>query len=116
MISPKIKTNRVIIPVATPAPVFPSRSIASTVAMEEEEIFTILLPIKIALSILPESSITFPSVIAFLLPSSIMERIRIRFTVVNAVSEQEKKADKKRRNNKTKKRMATLGSKKNHSL
>ena len=29
---------------------------------------------------------------------------------------QKKKADKKRRNNKTKKRMATLGSKKNHSL
>ena len=103
-------------PVATPAPVFPSKSIARTVAMEEVEIFTILLPIRIAPSIFPEFSITFPSVTAFLLPSSIRVRTRIRFTVVKAVSAQEKKADKKIRTNSTIKRMATLGSKKNHSL
>ena len=116
VISPKIKINKVIMPVATPAPVFPSKSIARTVAMEEVEIFTILLPIRIAPSIFPEFSITFPSVTAFLLPSSIRVRTRIRFTVVKAVSAQEKKADKKIRTNSTIKRMATLGSKKNHSL
>lgn len=52
-----------------------------------------LLPISIAVSILEESSVIFNTVCAFLLPSSARLRIRIRFTVVSAVSAEEKKAD-----------------------
>ena len=54
---------------------------------------TILFPIRIALSILPELSITLPTVIALLLPSSIRERILILLTIVKAVSADEKNAD-----------------------
>ncbi len=52
-----------------------------------------LLPIRIALSILPESSVIFNTVFARLLPSSARLRIRILFTVVKAVSADEKNAE-----------------------
>ena len=57
------------------------------------ERFTMLLPISIAVSIFEESSVIFNTIFAFLLPSSARLRIRIRFTVVSAVSAEEKKAD-----------------------
>ena len=58
---------------------------------------TMLLPISTALNILPELSIILATKAACLLPSSISERIFIRLTVINAVSADEKKAE---RNNK----------------
>ena len=56
-----------------------------------------LLPIKIALNIFPELSVTFNAIFARLLPSSARERRRILFTVVNEVSAEEKKADNPKR-------------------
>ena len=56
--------------------------------------FTMLLPIKMALNILPESSVIFNTVFALFLPSSARARIRIRFTVVRAVSADEKNAER----------------------
>ena len=53
-----------------------------------------LLPIKIALSILWESSVIRSTRSARLFPSSASVRIRILFTVVRAVSADEKKAEK----------------------
>ena len=52
-----------------------------------------LLQISTALSILEGSSINFKTRFAALLFSSAKERIRILFTVVNAVSAEEKYAD-----------------------
>ena len=54
---------------------------------------TILLPINMALNILPELSVIFKTVFARLLPSSARLRIRILLTVVSAVSADEKKAE-----------------------
>ena len=51
-ISPNKRTRIVKIPVAIPTATFPHNSIANEVAREEALKFTILLPIKIALSIL----------------------------------------------------------------
>ena len=56
-ISPKIRIRNVKIPVAIPAPTLPRSLIAKVVAMDEAERFTILLPIKMALRSLPESSV-----------------------------------------------------------
>lgn len=64
------------------------------VTKAEAEILTILLPISIALSILPECSIISATIFALLLPSSIKARILMLLTVVNAVSADEKNADK----------------------
>ena len=96
-ISPKIKINSVRIPVAIPAPTLPHKSRAREVAMEDAERLTILFPIKIALNILPESSVTLSTHAAREFPSSARERIRIRFTVVSAVSAEEKNAESKSR-------------------
>ena len=96
-ISPKIKINSVRIPVAIPAPTLPHKSRAREVAMEDAERLTILFPIKIALNILPESSVTLSTRAAREFPSSARERIRIRFTVVSAVSAEEKNAESKSR-------------------
>ena len=96
-ISPKIKISSVRIPVAIPAPTLPQRLMASDVARDDADRFTILLPIKIALSILPELSVMRSTHAALLSPSSASARIRIRFAVVRAVSAEEKKADKQSR-------------------
>ena len=96
-ISPKISTSIVNKPVVTPVKLLPKIFIVSAVASAEAEIFTMLLPIRIALNILPEFSFILATVTALLLPSSIKERILILFTVVNAVSAEEKKADKANR-------------------
>ena len=93
-ISPKIKISSVRIPVAIPAPTLPQRLMASDVARDDADRFTILLPIKIALSILPELSVMRSTHAALLSPSSASARMRIRFAVVRAVSAEEKKADK----------------------
>ena len=96
-ISPKIKISSVRIPVAIPAPTLPQRLMASDVARDDADRFTILLPIKIALSILPELSVMRSTHAALLSPSSASARMRIRFAVVRAVSAEEKKADKQSR-------------------
>ena len=61
--------------------------------MDEAVRFTILLPIKTALNILEELSVTASTLAARLLPSSASVRIRMRFTVVREVSAEEKKPD-----------------------
>ena len=61
--------------------------------MEEAERFTRLLPIRMALNILPESSVILITILARLFPSSANERIRIRLTVVSDVSADEKNAE-----------------------
>ena len=90
MISPKIKIAIVRIPVTTPAPIDWKYSIASVVAREDAERLTILLPIRIALSILLGFSMSFDTIIARFDFSSVKARIRSLFTVVNAVSADEK--------------------------
>ena len=70
VISPKIKTRRVIIPVLILTAALPNRRMVMVVAREEAVMFTILFPIKIELRSLPESSITLRSVWAFLSPCS----------------------------------------------
>ncbi len=97
---------------AIPAPALSNKSVANIVAIEDAEMLTTLLPIKIALNIFPEFSITQPRVMAFLFPSSIKVRTRIRFTVLKAVSEDEKKADNANKTISIKNCVATLGSKK----
>ncbi len=97
-ISPKISTSTVRIPVAIPAPALPKIFVARVVAREAEDRFTMLLPIRMALSILPESSVISSTFFARLLPSSAMLLRRILLEVVKAVSAEEKNADN---NNKT---------------
>ena len=58
--------------------------------MEDADRFTMLFPIRIAESIFPESFVMRRTRSAFLSPFSESVRIRILFTVVNAVSEEEK--------------------------
>ena len=92
--SPKIRIIKVNPPVAIPAPTLPHHSIAREVAREDADKLTILLPIKIALNILPESSVILSTRSACLFPSSAKVLIRIRFAVTRAVSAEEKKADR----------------------
>lgn len=96
VISPKIKTNNVTIPVAIPTPVLPNNSMLKEVAIEEAKIFTKLLPTKIELNSLFGSSIKDRTILAFLLPSSDKCFIRMILTDVKAVSEDEKNADSTR--------------------
>ena len=56
VISPKINIRRVRIPVAAPAALLPNTSVARTVSMDEADRLTTLLPMSMALSILPWSS------------------------------------------------------------
>ena len=93
-ISPKIRIRKVKIPVAIPAPMLPQRLTAKVVAREDAERFTMLFPIKMALNNLPESSVIARTCFARLSPASARERRRILFTVVSAVSAEEKNADK----------------------
>ena len=63
-----------------------------------------------ALSIFEELSVTANTRAALLFPSSASERIRMRLTVVNAVSDDEKKAERHSRTIKMTIRNVTLGS------
>ena len=63
----------------------------SDVTKEEHDRFTILLPIKIALSIFEGSSVSSQTFFARLLPWSARDFILILLTVVKAVSADEKK-------------------------
>ena len=91
--SPKIRIRKVSIPVAIPAPTLPKYCIVREVAREEADRLTILLPIRMAESILPESSVTRRTLSARLLPDSDRVRMRILLTVVRAVSDDEKNAE-----------------------
>ena len=71
VISPKIRTKRVITPVAIaaaiPAPSVPNIPVATTVASEEAPIFTMLFPTRIAPSSLLGSSTSLLTILAFLI-------------------------------------------------
>lgn len=98
------------IPVAIPTAILPQRSIAKEVAREEALKFTMLLPIKMALSILEYWSKTPFNVCARRFPSSHNVRIFIRLTVERAVSEAEKKADNANRTSKMNSLITVSGS------
>ena len=53
VISPNNKMMMVKIPLAIPTATFPETSMANVVTREDAKIFTILLPIKMVLSIFP---------------------------------------------------------------
>lgn len=94
VISAKTSTIKVRIPVASPTHLLPKVLITIVAVRDEAEMFTMLLPIKIALNILLGSSTSLSTVFAFFTPSSDKALIRSLLVVVNAVSEAEKKADK----------------------
>ena len=77
-------------PVAIPTYAFPRIFMVSVVMREETDIFTMLFPINTVLSIFGESEIIFYIITARLLPCSARDCIRILFTVVIAVSAEEK--------------------------
>lgn len=101
VISPKIKIKIVSTPVPIPItrlvcpsnPAFLHMLVINVVVREEAVKFTMLFPIKIALSNLEGLSISFCTVFAFRFPSSASDFIFSLFTVVKAVSADEKKAD-----------------------
>lgn len=66
---------------------------ARMVVSDDTAIFTMLLPIRIALSIFEELSRIFKIITALLFSSSARERMRILLTVVRAVSADEKNAE-----------------------
>lgn len=82
-----------MIPVAA-ATAEPPNEYAILVVMEDADRLTMLLPIKMALNILPESSVISITFFARLLPSSAKERMRILLTVVSDVSAEEKNPEK----------------------
>ena len=63
------------------------------VVSDDAERLTMLLPIRMAESIFGEFSVTLSTFLAFVLPASARVLIRILFTVVRAVSEDEKNAE-----------------------
>ena len=78
--------------------IYPPKVYASVAEREDAEMFTILLPIKMALSILEVwFSVISRTIAARLFPSSARARRRILFTVVSAVSFDEKNAESIRR-------------------
>ncbi len=81
-------------PVAIPTTLLPNSSMVRAVIMEDADRFTILLPTSTVLSILPGFSITRVRISASLFPASARVLIRSLFTVVRAVSAEEKNADK----------------------
>ena len=93
-ISPKISMTSVKSPVPIPTARLPPILLASTVASADALKFTMLLPIRMVVSILPCSSSISSTRAAFRLPFSARERRRWRFTVVSAVSEAEKNEDR----------------------
>ena len=77
-------------PVVIPTYAFPRIFMVSVVMREETDIFTMLFPINTVLSIIGELEIIFSRITARLLPCSARDCIRILFTVVIAVSAEEK--------------------------
>lgn len=94
VISPKTMMTTDRIEVAIPVALMPYFSMAMTVAREEAEIFTILLPMSRALMSLEGFSTSFRALFALLCPSSAKCLNLSRLAAVNAVSAEEKKADK----------------------
>ena len=94
VISPNISTRRVTTPVARPTALLPNIFIVHVVAREDADRLTILFPISIAESILSGFSVRIITFIALLLPCSDNVLILILLTVLSAVSDAEKKADK----------------------
>ena len=105
VISPNTRMTRVSTPVETPmavavfeaSPRFIIIRVTIVVISEDADRLTMLLPIRMALSIFCGSSIIFRIRAAFGRPSSSKVRIRILFTVVKAVSAEEKNADRSTR-------------------
>lgn len=96
VISPKINTSKVRIPVVRLTNLLPHNCKVMVVARDDAKILTMLLPIRIALSILDELDVILRTLAAFLLPSSARERILIWLTVTSDVSADEKKAESNR--------------------
>ena len=94
IISPKVSTSSVIIPVLMAAPASPKSFMQKTVATEEQPIFTMLFPIRIVVKALSKFSTIFRQFFARLSPRSERYLRRIVLTVENAVSIDEKNADK----------------------
>ena len=116
VISPKTRISRVRTPVAIPIALFPKTFMVKVVSRDDADRLTILLPIKIALNILLCCSITFDRTTARSTPDSARVRTLILFTVVRAVSDDEKNADNANNITNTSNCMTSLESKKNHSL
>ena len=112
VISPKIRIKKVIIPVAAPTISFPNSLDDKRVVKEEAYIFTMLFPIRIAPSILPGSPVTFRTMAARESPASANVLMRILFTVVRAVSDDEKNAERATKIRIINNCMASLDSKK----
>ena len=93
VISPKISTRNVSIPVEYPINLLPNTSVQSAVVSAEAEMFTILFPINMALKSFAGLSVTFNTFFADLLPSSALARSLILLTDVSAVSDEEKNAE-----------------------
>ena len=92
-ISPKISTSTVMTTVARPTLPFPNFSVKSTVASEDEEMFTTLFPTSIAVSALSKLSHMFIAFFADLFPSSASFLSLILLHEENAVSVAEQIAD-----------------------
>ena len=116
VISPNTSMSKVNTPVATPTALFPKIFMVRVVKREDADRFTILFPMRIALSILLCCSITFDKTTAFSIPDSARVLTLILFTVVSAVSDDEKNADNANKIIKISNCMTSLESKKNHSL
>ena len=93
VISPNISTSNVSTPEPMLTAKFPHLFCTKMVVRDEAAMFTMLFPIRIALSILSGFSFSFNTSIAFLLPLSAKDLSLMALTVVRAVSEDEKKAD-----------------------
>ena len=78
---------------AIPTYTLPNTRMVRVVIREDADIFTILFPMRIVLSIFGESEMTFSRMIARLSPCSDRACILILFTVVMDVSAEEKKAE-----------------------
>lgn len=124
VISPKININTVSTPVPIPItrlvcsskPAFLHMLVINVVVREEAVKFTILFPIKIALSNFDGFSINFCTVAALRFLSSASDFIFSLFTVVKAVSADEKKADIKSKHSIIISCGTSLGSKKSSPL
>jgi len=95
-ISPKMRMSIVIIPVAIPTALDLKVEMAMDVAMAEAPIFTRLFPIRIVVKSVWESSFIFKIRCPVFEPSLAICRAFILLIEKRAVSEEEKKPDKKR--------------------
>ena len=92
-ISPKISTSTVMTRVAAATLPLPNCSVKSTVASDEAEMFTTLLPMSIAVSALSKFSVIFSAFCALLLPEVARFLRRMWFAAEKAVSVAEHTAD-----------------------